>query len=45
MAHSHLLDVEEEIEAVLTSSESNFVEDELLISESDGDFISTPIFS
>ena len=43
-----LFDVEEEIEAVRTSSDSSFDEDELLyqssISESDGKFISTPIY-
>ena len=43
-----LFDVEEAIEAVRTSSDSSFDEDELLyqssISESDGKFISTPIY-
>ena len=39
---------QQEIEAVCTSSDSSFDEDELLyqssISESDGKFISTPIY-
>ena len=43
-----LIDVEEEIEAVRTSSDLSFDEDELLyqssISESDGKFISTPSY-
>ena len=49
MAHSSLLDMEEEIEGVLTFSDSNFDEDELLyqllISEGDGKFILRPIYS